>query len=88
MATTLEKLRAFQVSHTAPEIHKACEVLISTITEDEYRNDLANPWSNEELETMRMLMSVRTRNRSLDYEAAMREVKALLKITDRTINTF
>lgn len=84
----LNKLRAYQATHPGPELYKACEVLISAITEDGYRKDLANPWSNEELETMRLLMSVRSRNHSLDYEAAMREVKALLNITDRTIDTF
>ena len=84
----LNKLRAYQSCHSIPEIHKACEVLISSITEDGYRNDLANPWSHEELETMRMLMNVRTRNKSLDYEAALAEVKRLLGITDRTIDTF
>ena len=82
------KLRAFQASHSAPELHKACEVLISAITEDGFRNDLANPWSLEELQTMRLLMNYRTRNRSLSYEAAMSEVKKLLSITDRTIKTF
>ena len=84
----LNKLRAYQSCHSIPEIHKACEVLISSITEDGYRNDLANPWSHEELETMRMLMNVRTHNKSLDYEAALAEVKRLLGITNRTINTF
>ncbi len=82
------KLRAFQASHSAPELHKACEVLLSAITEDGFRNDLANPWSLEELQTMRLLMNYRTRDRSLSYEAAMSEVKKLLGITDRTIRTF
>ena len=84
----LKKLQAYQQSHTATEIHKACEVLIASITEDDFRNDLANPWSYEELQTMRMMMNVRTRDKSLNYEAALREVKALLNITDRTIKTF
>lgn len=82
------KLRAFQASHSAPELHKACEVLLSAITEDGFRNDLANPWSLEELQTMRLLMNYRTRDHSLSYEAAMSEVKKLLSITDRTIKTF
>lgn len=84
----LNKLRAFQASHSVPEIYKACEVLISAITEDGERNEMANPWSREELETMRLMMNYRTRDKSLDYEAAMTEVKRLLKITDRTISTF
>lgn len=84
----LTKLRLYQQSHSIPEIYKACEVLISAITEDGIRSDLANPWSYEELQTMRLLMNVRTRDKSLEYEAAMTEVKRLLKITDRTISIF
>lgn len=84
----INKIRAFQSTHPGPEVFKACEVLISTITEDGERNDLANPWSREELETMRWLMNIRTKHRELDYEAAMKEVKKLLNITNRTIETF
>lgn len=84
----INKIRAFQSTHPGPEIFKACEVLISTMTEDGERNDLANPWSREELETMRWLMNIRTKHRELDYEAAMKEVKKLLNITNRTIETF
>lgn len=84
----INKIRAFQTTHPGPEVFKACEVLISTITEDGERNDLANPWSREELETMRWLMNIRTKHRELDYEAAMKEVKKLLNITNRTIETF
>lgn len=84
----INKIRAFQSTHPGPEVFKACEVLISTMTEDGERNDLANPWSREELETMRWLMNIRTKHRELDYEAAMKEVKKLLNITNRTIETF
>lgn len=84
----INKIRTFQSTHPGPEVFKACEVLISTMTEDGERNDLANPWSREELETMRWLMNIRTKHRELDYEAAMKEVKKLLNITNRTIETF
>lgn len=84
----INKIRAFQTTHPGPEVFKACEILISTMTEDGERNDLANPWSREELETMRWLMNIRTKHRELDYEAAMKEVKKLLNITNRTIETF
>lgn len=84
----LNKLQAYQATHSALEIHKACQVLIDAITQDDVRNDLANPWSNEELQTMRMMMNVRTNDKSLDYEAAMTIVKNLLGITNRTIDKF
>lgn len=84
----IKKLQAYQATHSALEIHKACQTLIDAISLDDVRNDLANPWSNEELATMRMMMSVRTKDKSLDYQAAMTLVKNLLGITNRTINEF
>lgn len=81
----LEKLHAFQLSHSGAEIHKACEVLISTITEEDMRSDLANPWSQEELEFVRKLLFVRTSRKDLTYNAALEEVKRLLGITARTL---
>lgn len=84
----LEKIVAYQQSHSSTEIHKACEVLIHSISEENIRADLANPWSNEELEFIKKLLYVRTTHRDLSYEAACAEVKKLLGITDRTISQF
>lgn len=84
----IAKIRAYQQSHLIGEIHKACEVLIQAMTEDNIRHDLENPWSREELMTMRMLMKLRIENKDMSFEVAMTEVKKLLKITDRTIDIF
>lgn len=84
----IAKLRAYQESHSMPEIFKACETLITAMTEENVMRDLANPWSQEELDTLKMLMHVRTRNKEMSFEAAMTEVKKLLAITDRTIKSF
>lgn len=84
----LEKLKAYQMSHWGAEIQKACDVLIQSITEENLRSELANPWDYEELELLRKLLYVRTRDNSLTYDAALTEVKKLLNITDRTINQF
>lgn len=84
----LEKLKAYQESHSSLEIYKACDVLIAAITEEDMRSDLANPWSHDELTFLRELIRVRTSDRTLTYDAALSEVKKLLHITDRTIDTF
>ena len=81
----LQKLRAFQLDHTGQEIFKACEVLISVITEEDMRHDLANPWSWEELETMRQLIRIRTLDKTLTYDAALDEVKKLLRLNENTL---
>ena len=81
----LDKLREYQNCHSMPEIHKACEVLISSITEENLRSDLANPFDNDELEFLRKLIFVRTTQKDLNYTAAVEEVKKLLKINERTL---
>lgn len=81
----ISKLRAYEMSHSLPEIHKACEVLISSITEETQRQDLANPWSHEELDFLRKLIFVRTSDPSLTYDAAVEVTKHILGIKDRTL---
>lgn len=87
-ARLIAKIRMYQESHNTPEVFKACEVLISSMTEDNLRSDMANPWSREELEFLRSLLRYRTNHGELSVEVCMREVKKLLAITDRTIATF
>ena len=84
----IEKIRDYQNCHYGAELHKACEVLISSMSEENLRSDLANPWSREELETMKLLLRLRTADKSMTYEAAMTEIKKLLNITERTIKSF
>lgn len=81
----IEKLKAYQDTHFGIEIHKACEVLISSITEENLRSDLANPWDKEELMFLKELIRVRTCNRDWQYEACVKEVKKLLNIKNRTL---
>lgn len=84
----LEHLKAYSLTHTGADIHKACDTLIAAIIEEDQRADLVHAWDNEELKLLRTLVMVRTHNKELTYEAALTEVKKLLGITDRTINTF
>lgn len=81
----INKLREFQNTHYLPEIRKACDVLISAITEEDLRSDLANPFDKDELTFLRKLLFVRTTQRDLTYTAAVEEVKKLLKINNQTL---
>lgn len=84
----IAKIKAYQESHWGAELHKACEVLINSLTEETLRADLANPWSREELEFLRKLVYVRTTHREYTYDVAVEEVMKLLGITKRTLNIF
>lgn len=81
----IEKLKAFQEEHYGLELHKACEVIIATLTEEDMRSDLANPWSREELEFLKKLLFVRTSQRDLTYDAAIEEVRKLLRLNKNTL---
>lgn len=82
------KIEAYSVSHNEGEVRKACEVLIQSMREESLRAELANPWSWEELETLKLLIKFRTEDKSMSYDAAMSKIKKLLNITDRTISEF
>lgn len=81
----IEKLQAYQMTHSEMEIKKACSVLINSITEENLRADLANPWDREELEFLKTLLYVRTSDKTLQYDAAVEAVKKLLKITNKVL---
>lgn len=81
----MEKIKEFQATHTDKDIYHACDVLISAIVDEDIRKDQQNPWSWEELETMKQLIRLRTLDKSLTYDAAMIEVKKLLKLNERTL---
>lgn len=80
----LKKIREYQATHYGPELFKACEVLISSLTEETMRSELANPWDHDELEFLRKLLFVRTSNPDFSYDFAVQEVLKLLNITKRT----
>lgn len=85
-ARLIMKLRCYQETHVSPELCKACEILISAMTEEDIRADLASPWSREELYFLRRLLSDSRHSKDLSVEVLMKEVQRMLAITDRTIN--
>ena len=79
------KIKMFQATHKDKDVYHACDVLINAIVDEDIRKDQLNPWSWEELETMKQLIRIRTLDKSLTYDAAMIEVKKLLKLNERTL---
>lgn len=87
-ARVIAMLLAYQTSHSNTEIIKACEVLINSMKDEDLRSNLTNPWSKEELNFLKLMMTVGTHHKDWDVNVVMSEVKRLLSITDRTINLF
>lgn len=81
----MEKLKEFQSTHSGLELHKACDILIAAITEENMRSDLANPWDRDELEFIKKLLYVRTTHREWTYNAAVEETLRLLNLTKRVV---
>lgn len=80
----IERLKEYKMLHANIEVAKACQILIESMEEDNLRSDLTTPWSREELAEIKRLMKLRSSNQEMSLEAAMSEIKALLKINDKT----
>lgn len=87
-ARLIAKIRSYQQSHPGPEIFKACETLISAMTEDDVRSDMANPWSYEERDFIKTLLFYSSSHKDLSVTVCIKEVKKLLGITNRTLDIF
>lgn len=80
----IERLKEYRMMHASIEVSKACQLLIESMEEDNLRSDLTTPWSSQELAEIKRLMKLRTSSEEMSLEAAMAEIKALLKINDKT----
>lgn len=79
------KLKEFQLIHNRPELFKACQVIIDEITTETQKQDLINPFDPEELFTLRELIRLRTTDKTMTYDAAMEEIRKMLKINTNTL---
>lgn len=84
----ITQLRLYQYTHTMPDIYKACETLINSMSEEEIKNDLADPYSREQFDILKTILSWRVQDPNISFEAAMSQIKKMLNITDRTISVF
>lgn len=84
----ITQLRLYQSTHTMPDIYKACETLITSMSEEDIKNDLADPYSREQFEILKTILSWRVQDPNISFEVAMSQIKKILNITDRTISVF
>lgn len=81
----IDKLKEFQLSHKRPELYNACQVIIDEIATETEKQDLSNPFDPEELFTLRELVRLRTADKNMTYDAAMEEIRKMLKINTNTL---
>lgn len=80
----IERLKEYGRFNSNIEVTKACKILIESMEQDNLRSDLTTPWSREELAEVKRLMKLSSSSAEMTLEAAMNEIKALLKINDKT----
>ena len=80
----IERLREYGKFHANIEVTKACKILIESMEQDNLKSDLTTPWSKEELAEIKRLMKLSSSSQEMSLEAAMNEIKSLLKINDKT----
>lgn len=80
----IRKIREYQSTHFATDVHEACQVLIRTMEGEKIRADMEHPWSTAELQQLQLLLAQKTKGNDNSLTVIMNEIKELLKINDNT----
>ena len=82
--TLIRKLREYQQAKPKADVVEACQVIIRAIEGDYLRSDLKNPFSYADLMSLQRALSMKADGIDTDVTILMKEVKALLKLNDKT----
>lgn len=80
----ITKLRQYQIDKPRKDVVEACEVIIKAIEGDMLRSDLRNPFSYYDMMALQQALSRKVSGDDTDVAILMREIKALLKLNDKT----
>lgn len=78
------KLRNYRETHHGQDIANACNVLIKSIEEEQFRVEMNEPFTRMEIEALRRTLSLHMKYPNTDAAILLREVREWLHITDRT----
>lgn len=76
----------YKFRHNGKKLHEACDILLNDLQERIMRSQLEDPWRRQELEELKLLLTLRFNDKSLTYDAAMQEVQRLLAINKKVIS--
>ena len=82
--TLIRKLKEYQMAKPKADVIEACQVIIRAIEGDYLRSDLKNPFSYADLMALQRALSMKADGVDTDVTILMKEVKALLKLNDKT----
>ena len=82
--TLIRKLKEYQQAKPKTDVIEACQVIIRAIEGDYLRSDLKNPFSYADMMALQRALSLKVDGVDTDVTILMKEVKALLKLNDKT----
>lgn len=85
LMSLLSKLKAYRESHFDNDVQTACDVLIRAMENENMREQLNAPFRYEEVNALRIALSLKTRGATEDAQVLIREVKNFLKLNDKTL---
>ena len=80
----INKLRHYQATHIAPEIHRACQTLIEAMESESIRSDMLHPWSREELTALQIALHQKQNDPTSDVAVLLHEIAKFLRLNDNT----
>lgn len=84
LVALINKLRYYQQTHSAREIHRACQILIEDMERNAVRAQMNSPWNYEDIRTLQLALQGKSGGDQRDVAVLMKEVKKLLNINDNT----
>lgn len=80
-------LERFRPNLRTTDLQDAYNVMVAAVKDEVMRGNLNNPYSNNELNTLKLLMKIRFDHPEFSYDAAMDMVKGFLHINEKTLPT-
>lgn len=80
-------LEKFRPNLRTTDLQDAYNVMVAAVKDEVMRGNLNNPYSNNELNTLKLLMKIRFDHPEFSYDAAMDLVKGFLHINEKTLPT-
>lgn len=84
LSTLLAKIRAYRESHFDTNVREACSILIRFITDEQMKLEAGTHFSREELQALRLALSLKSQRDNTDVAILLHNIKALLKLNDKT----
>lgn len=84
LMTLLSKIRVYRECHYDDKVREACNLLIKYISDEEARIEAGTHFTTDEIIALRTAISLKAQGDNTDVTILLRNIKALLKINDKT----